>query len=62
MIYFLNGDVRAEFHLLTLDKQRAMMDFADELNVKAKKLTVLFVDSIGSEISIRIDDKLDDAS
>jgi len=59
MIHFLSGDVRTEFHLLPIDRQQDIMSCAENLSSKGKKITILYVDSINSEICIRIDDDQD---
>lgn len=60
MLLFLNNDVRSEFHLLPLDRQREIIETASRLESEGKTITVLFVDRIDaetSEISIRVDEQ-----
>lgn len=47
---FLNEDVRREFHSLSLDKQRAIIEFD-----KIKEITILYVDSTFGEVALRFD-------
>lgn len=57
MINFLNEDVRQRFHELPIDRQMELQKFARDV----KPLTILFVmlnEDGTSEISIRIDEKI----
>lgn len=54
---FLNEDIRKEFHLLPLDKQRALTDCDERFAQKGFELHVVcveIVDEVTSEISVRI--------
>lgn len=58
MINFLNDEVRREFHLLSLEKQREFMHLGEQLRRTKQRLTVLYVERFStttSEITIRID-------
>lgn len=60
MISFLNDQVRTEFHLLPLDRQKHLLDTAESLQKSGQGITVLFVDRINekiSELTVRIDQK-----
>lgn len=62
MIEFLNERVRAEFHLLPLDRQKGIKDAADNFFDRGFVTTVLCVENLSpssSEIAIRIDKKFD---
>lgn len=58
MIKFLNEDVRLKFHELPIDRQRELQSFGEKNDI-----TILFVmieENGISEVSIRIDEKLND--
>ena len=60
MIEFLNAQVREEFHLLPLERQRSILESAERLAKFGQVIKVLYVDRINetqSELSIRIDQK-----
>ncbi len=60
MIKFLNEAIRAEFHLLPIDRQKELTDSAEHFEGRGMDVTVLYVDRIDtkvSEITIRIDQK-----
>ena len=62
MIKFLNDQVRREFHLLPIDRQREFQDSAEHFAAKGLQLTVLHVERYGekvSEVAVRIDQKFD---
>lgn len=61
MISFLNDQVRTEFHLLSIDRQKGFLIQAEALEKIDQILTILFVDRINertSEVTIRLDHKL----
>lgn len=57
MIKFLTEEIRVQFHLLSLERQRGIMNHARDLLGEGKTLTVTFADSETSELSVRIDDE-----
>lgn len=60
---FLNSDVRQEFHLLTLDRQREFIQLSESFAKKGKALTIIFVDRIDdktSEVFVRLDEEFED--
>lgn len=64
MIEFISEEVRAEFHLLPLDRQREHMEAAAFQFKRGYITTVLWVERIStteSEVAIRVDKKLDPA-
>lgn len=63
MLEFLNEEVRQEFHLLPLDRQRMFLGMADRLSHEGFRLKILMIDRLGtqsSEVSIRIYEKFDE--
>ena len=58
---FINDHVRQNFHSLSLDKQRSIIDADAQLLKVGNEVTILFVDPEWSEITVRIDKKLDRA-
>jgi hypothetical protein len=62
VIRFLNESVRAEFHLLPVDRQQEFQESGAHFASKGLRLTILYVERISdkvSEVSIRIDQKYD---
>jgi hypothetical protein len=60
MIEFLTEEIRTEFHLLPLDRQREIRELAQSRYYEGYVTTVTFVDiitSTESEVSVRIDKK-----
>jgi hypothetical protein len=58
MLNFLNEDVRKEFHLLPLERQREFMKMSEGLRHYEQSLTILHVDHFGqgsSEVLIRLE-------
>lgn len=61
MLKFRNEDVRGEFHLLPLSKQKEFTEMAERFSKKGMNLTIMFIDHYGPqtlEVSIRINDNL----
>lgn len=50
---FLNEAIRREYHLLSVEKQKAFQDTDERLQPKGLELYVLLID--GDEISLRIE-------
>lgn len=64
MLEFASEEVRTEFHLLPLDRQREVMQMAQAQFYKGFVTTVVWVDIISSresEVMVRIDKKFDSA-
>lgn len=62
MIEFISEEVRAEFHLLPLDRQREIMSAAEYQFARGYVTTITWVEIISStesEVSIRVDEKFD---
>lgn len=62
MIEFLNDSVRTDFHLLPVDRQKELTDFAEQVLKCGQVLKVLYVEKVNDkvlEVSIRIDKKFD---
>lgn len=57
MIRFLTEEIRVQFHLLPLERQRQIHLQADSLLEQGKSLTVLFACAETSELSVRIDEE-----
>jgi len=61
VIEFISEEVRAEFHLLPLDRQREVMQAAQAQFDRGFITTIVWVEIISSqesEVSIRINEKL----
>lgn len=52
---FLNEQVRKEFHLLSVEKQKALTDCDERFLAKGLELNILYVDK--DEVSLRIDER-----
>ncbi len=62
MIEFLSEEVRTQFHLLPLDRQREVMEASQFQFDRGYVTTILWVEIISStesEVAIRVDKKLD---
>ncbi len=63
MIKFLSPEIRTEFHLLPLDKQRELIIAAEDFEKNGKTVTVVYVERFDdgtSEMAIRIDHEFND--
>ena len=50
---FLNEAIRKEFHLLSVERQKAMQEADERFQAKSLELYILMVD--GDEISLRVE-------
>jgi uncharacterized protein YacL (UPF0231 family) len=50
---FLNEAIRKEYHLLTVERQKALQDTDERLQPKGLELYILMIE--GDEISLRIE-------
>lgn len=57
MIRFLTEEIRIQFHLLPLERQRQIHLQADSLLEQGKTLTILFACAETSQIAVRIDEE-----
>lgn len=65
MIEFLNEEVRKEFHLLPVDRQKEFLDLGVAVARKGQVVRILCVERFGanqSEIAISIYEKFDKAT
>lgn len=64
MIEFISEEVRTEFHLLPLERQKEIIDTAARMAHKGYITKVLFVERLSttvSEVAIRFDQQFDKA-